>query len=86
MVGGQRGERRPVVAAGVHVDDIAGLALFLVSEAANQVNGAAWSTERVSWIGGVFDRLAVDGLVTLVSQVVYTLGDWGRQLQTGKLQ
>jgi NADH:ubiquinone oxidoreductase subunit 5 (subunit L)/multisubunit Na+/H+ antiporter MnhA subunit len=50
------------------------------------VNGAAWGTERVSWIGGVFDRLAVDGMVTLVSQVVYTLGDWGRQLQTGKLR
>ena len=42
------------------------------------VNGSAALTGGLSRLEGVFDRLAVDGLVNLVGRGVYFLGDWGR--------
>jgi hypothetical protein len=50
------------------------------------VNLTASLTELLSRLEGLFDRLAVDGLVNLVAQGVYVLGDWGRMLQTGRLR
>ncbi len=35
---------------------------------------------------GVFDLIAVDHLVNLTGRVVYTLGDYGRSIQTGRLR
>ncbi len=49
------------------------------------VDGSAWLVERLSRWEGVFDHVAVDRLVGLVAAVVYTLGDRGRRLQTGRL-
>lgn len=50
------------------------------------VNGAAGMTAMLSRLEGVFDKFAVDGLVNLVGLATYTLGDWGRRLQTGRLR
>ena len=50
------------------------------------VNGSARLVERLSRYEGVFDRLAVDRLVTLVATTVYALGDRSRALQTGRLR
>jgi proton-translocating NADH-quinone oxidoreductase chain L len=50
------------------------------------VNGAASLTELLSRAEGIFDRIAVDGLVNLTAQGVYVLGDYGRSLQTGRLR
>jgi len=50
------------------------------------VNGTASLTGLLSRLEGVFDRIAVDGLVNLVAGGVYMLGDYGRQLQTGRLR
>jgi NADH:ubiquinone oxidoreductase subunit 5 (subunit L)/multisubunit Na+/H+ antiporter MnhA subunit len=50
------------------------------------VNGAAWVTERLSRLQGVFDSIAVDGLVNLTAKGVYLAGDYGRAFQTGRLR
>ena len=50
------------------------------------VNGSAWSLKRFSRFEAVFDRLGVDGLVTLVARGVYAAGDRARLLQTGLLR
>jgi len=50
------------------------------------VNTAAGMTELLARFEGAFDRIAVDGLVSLVALTTYTLGDYGRRLQTGKLR
>jgi proton-translocating NADH-quinone oxidoreductase chain L len=50
------------------------------------VDGAAAATARVARLGGVFDRVAVDGAVNGLGRVVYMLGDYGRLLQTGRLR
>ncbi len=50
------------------------------------VNAAAGLTVGLSKFEGFFDRFAVDGLVTLVSRLVYVLGDYGRSIQTGRLR
>ena len=50
------------------------------------VDGSAWGVARLSRFEGVFDRLAVDGLVTLVARGVYAVGDRGRLLQTGLIR
>ena len=43
-------------------------------------------TERLSHLDGVFDKVGVDGLVNVVGQMVYVVGDWSRAIQTGKLR
>ncbi len=50
------------------------------------VNGSARAVERISRFEGVFDRVAVDRLVTLVAAGVGEAGRWGRKLQTGQLR
>ena len=50
------------------------------------VDGAAWAVRRLSRFEGVFDRLAVDRLVTLVGAGVYAAGERSRRLQTGQLR
>lgn len=50
------------------------------------VNGSARITELLSRLQGVFDKVAVDGLVGAVAQGVYATGDWGRSIQTGRLR
>jgi NADH:ubiquinone oxidoreductase subunit 5 (subunit L)/multisubunit Na+/H+ antiporter MnhA subunit len=50
------------------------------------VNGSAFVTERLSHWDGIIDKLGVDGLVNLLGQVVYVVGDRSRGLQTGKLR
>jgi NADH:ubiquinone oxidoreductase subunit 5 (subunit L)/multisubunit Na+/H+ antiporter MnhA subunit len=50
------------------------------------VNGAAWSTERLSRLSGKFDLRFVDGMVNGVADFVSKLGDLGRGIQTGRLR
>ena len=50
------------------------------------VNASAWGVERLSHWEGVFDRVAVDRLVTLVAAAVLGLGKQGQRLQTGQLR
>ncbi len=50
------------------------------------VNGSAAGVKQLSRFEAVFDRIAVDGLVTLVARSVYVLGDQGRRLQSGQLR
>ncbi len=50
------------------------------------VNGSARAVERFSRFQGVFDRVAVDRLVTLVASGIYLAGDRARRLQTGQLR
>ena len=57
---------------------------MMVAWASATVSAAAAS--RLSRLEGMFDRVAVDGLVNLVAKAVYALGDWGRTLQTGRLR
>ena len=50
------------------------------------VDGSARVTERLSRLEGVFDRVAVDRLVTLVASGVYAAGSRARGLQSGSLR
>jgi NADH:ubiquinone oxidoreductase subunit 5 (subunit L)/multisubunit Na+/H+ antiporter MnhA subunit len=50
------------------------------------VNGSAAATALLSRLEGVFDNIAVDGLVNLTAKAVYVTGDWSRSLQTGRLR
>jgi NADH:ubiquinone oxidoreductase subunit 5 (subunit L)/multisubunit Na+/H+ antiporter MnhA subunit len=50
------------------------------------VNGSAAAMTLLSKWEGVFDLIAVDRLVNLTGRVVYTLGDYGRSIQTGRLR
>jgi len=50
------------------------------------VDGSARLTERLSRLEGVFDRVAVDRLVTLVASGVFAAGDRARWLQSGSLR
>jgi proton-translocating NADH-quinone oxidoreductase chain L len=50
------------------------------------IDGSARLTELLSRMEGLFDNLAVDGLVNLTARGVYIAGDWGRGLQTGRLR
>ena len=50
------------------------------------VNGAGSFTVGLSRFEGLFDKFAVDGLVTLVGKGIYLVGDKGRQIQTGRLR
>ncbi len=43
-------------------------------------------TELLSRLEGLFDQIAVDGLVNLTAKGVYAAGDWGRSIQTGRLR
>ena len=71
---------RPTLALG------RGLAQFDKQVVDGIVNSSAGLTELLSRFEGVFDRIAVDGLVNLVARTTYTVGDYGRRLQTGKLR
>ena len=50
------------------------------------VDGIAALTGRISRLEGVFDRVAVDRLVTLVASAVYEAGKGSRRLQAGSLR
>ncbi len=50
------------------------------------VNGSARGVERISRFEGVFDRVAVDRLVTLVASGIGAAGRGGQRLQTGQLR
>jgi NADH:ubiquinone oxidoreductase subunit 5 (subunit L)/multisubunit Na+/H+ antiporter MnhA subunit len=50
------------------------------------VNGVASLTGHLSRLEGVFDQIAVDGLVNWTARGVYFVGDWGRGIQTGRLR
>jgi NADH:ubiquinone oxidoreductase subunit 5 (subunit L)/multisubunit Na+/H+ antiporter MnhA subunit len=50
------------------------------------VDGSAAATTLLSRLEGWFDVIAVDSLVNLTGKVVYTAGDWGRSIQTGRLR
>ena len=50
------------------------------------VNGSAFVTALLSRLEGVFDNIAVDGLVNWTARGVYFVGDWGRGIQTGRLR
>lgn len=50
------------------------------------INGSAWFTEKLSEAEGRFDLGLVDAVVNLVGDMIYTLGDEGRRLQTGRLR
>ena len=50
------------------------------------VDGSARLTTRLSRLEGVFDRVAVDGLVSLVASGVFAAGDRARWLQSGSLR
>ncbi len=50
------------------------------------VNGSAGVMTLLSRWEGVFDMLAVDRIVNLTGWVVYTVGDYSRSIQTGRLR
>src|SRR5262249_40521515 len=50
------------------------------------IDGSAWATAQVSKLEGLFDNIAVDGLVNWTARGVYFAGDWSRGLQTGRLR
>jgi proton-translocating NADH-quinone oxidoreductase chain L len=50
------------------------------------IDGSANLTVLLSRYEGLFDQLAVDKLVNLVAAWIYTIGDWSRGLQTGRLR
>jgi proton-translocating NADH-quinone oxidoreductase chain L len=50
------------------------------------IDGAAATTALLARLEGVFDMIAVDRLVNLTGKAVYTAGDWGRSIQTGRLR
>src|SRR5262249_32684746 len=50
------------------------------------IDGSARLTALLSHLEGVFDNIAVDGLVNLTARGVYAVGGWGRGIQTGRLR
>jgi NADH:ubiquinone oxidoreductase subunit 5 (subunit L)/multisubunit Na+/H+ antiporter MnhA subunit len=50
------------------------------------LDGTARATADFSRLNGGFDLAAIDGAVNAVGRVTYTIGDWGRRLQTGHLR
>jgi proton-translocating NADH-quinone oxidoreductase chain L len=50
------------------------------------IDGAAATTALLARLEGIFDMIAVDRLVNLTGKAVYTAGDWGRSIQTGRLR
>ncbi|SIO65614.1 NADH dehydrogenase subunit L [Singulisphaera sp. GP187] len=50
------------------------------------VNGMAKLTQLLSKSGGLFDKVAVDSLVNLTARTVYSVGDWSRGIQTGRIR
>ncbi len=50
------------------------------------VDGSAWSTRQLSRFEGIFDRIAVDGLVILFARGTYAAGDQFRRIQNGSIR
>jgi proton-translocating NADH-quinone oxidoreductase chain L len=50
------------------------------------IDGSAGLTVLLSKLEGLFDKQGVDGVVNGVAKVVYVVGDWSRQIQTGRLR
>jgi NADH:ubiquinone oxidoreductase subunit 5 (subunit L)/multisubunit Na+/H+ antiporter MnhA subunit len=63
-----------------------GLATFDKYVVDGLVNTSAAVTTLLSKLEGVFDNIAVDGVVKLVGLGVYAAGDQSRRLQTGRLR
>jgi proton-translocating NADH-quinone oxidoreductase chain L len=79
-------ELYPVVFVRPTLSIALGLSIFDKRVVDGFVNTTAAITSLLSRLEGVFDQIAVDGLVNLVAWGVYATGDRSRALQTGRLR